>query len=145
MSQETQIQTSVPTTELYKQLQGNDFVQRPWGGYRVLDFQFQGKEVGVCKYLFVYPGQQLSWQYHYNREEKWVILTLGLEYNFSDTDDYGPWLPCQPGDVLYVPRITRHSCRNVGSEVGIIAETWISNGHTSEDDIVRVQDKYGRS
>jgi hypothetical protein len=33
----------------------------------------------------------------------------------------------------------------VGTEVGIIAETWISNGHTSEEDIVRVQDKYGRS
>lgn len=98
------------------------------------------------KILIVAPGARLSLQYHHRRGEHWRVMdgpvnvvTGQDEASLKDTIS-------QPGDVLRIPCGMWH--RLVGLDVwGRIAEIW---EHTDaakpsgEDDIVRVQDDYGR-
>lgn len=122
----------------------NEFHYRPWGGYICVPNTFNGYYPD--KYLLILPGEQLSWQYHNYRKEKWVILTHDLEINRSFTDLMSDWKPLDVDDVINIDVTERHSCRNIGNRVGIIAENWISLSSTlsTEADIIRVFDKYNR-
>jgi mannose-6-phosphate isomerase-like protein (cupin superfamily) len=140
----------------------SDFT-RPWGGFFVLDesqadlfietfFPTYKKEELMLgnklspKVLVVAPGQRLSWQYHHRRAEIWRVVEGEVGVVMSDTDDETELNTFEPGDIIVLTKGQRH--RLVGLDGwGVIAEIW---QHTNpdepsdEDDIVRLQDDYGR-
>jgi len=107
---------------------------RPWGGFR----QYTHNAVSTVKIITVYPGEVLSLQFHHRRDELWVALTDGLEVTLDDRT----WRP-EPFEELFVPRETEHRMAGVGDSPAKWLE--ISFGLFDEDDIVRLEDAYGRS
>lgn len=137
--------------------------ERPWGGFFVIDesealpfartyFPEQSmedfKDSGKLspKILVVKPEKRLSWQYHHRRAEIWKVLEGPVGVVRSDTDEQGPVKNHAAGDTIKLQQGERH--RLVGLDSwGILAEIWqhTDPDHPSdEDDIVRVQDDFGR-
>lgn len=136
---------------------------RPWGGFFVINEKeapafakkyFEGIDVESLKisgklspkFLMVAPEKRLSWQYHHRRAEIWKVLSGRIGVVTSDTDAEGEVKEYEPGELITLKKGERH--RLVGlSGWGVIAEIW---QHTDpdqpsdEDDIVRVQDDFGR-
>ena len=107
---------------------------RPWGKFRSFPFQLAGN----IKIITVKPGGCLSLQYHNQRCEFWLVLDDGLEITLGDTI----WQP-QKNEEVFIPLKIPHRVRNIGSEECRIMEIWI--GQSSESDIIRLKDDYGRS
>jgi len=137
--------------------------ERPWGGFFVLD-ESQAQKFGQLyfpnidlstlkisgklspKILMVQTSKRLSWQYHHRRAEIWKLVAGTAGVVTSDTDKEGPVQTLQVGEIIRLKQGQRH--RLVGLDGwGMIAEIW---QHTDairpsdEDDIVRVQDDFGR-
>lgn len=108
---------------------------RPWGKFR----SYPAAEAGAIKIVTVNPGGALSLQVHQKRSEFWVILDPGLEMTLGDRT----WLT-EPGEEIFIPRRTPHRLRCVGQTPGRVMEIWIGRS-SSEDDIIRLQDVYGRN
>ncbi len=136
---------------------------RPWGGFLVLDETqaqrfadeyFEGLEVSSFEFneklspkiLVVHPGKRLSWQYHHRRAEIWRVVQGTVGVITSDTDKEGELRTLQAGDSITLKQGERH--RLVGlKDTGVIAEIWQHvdvNYPSDEEDIVRVQDDFGR-
>ena len=107
---------------------------RPWGKFRV----FPHQNAGSLKIITVNPGGVLSLQYHHRRSEFWVILDSSLEITLGDKI----WEP-QPGEEIFIPVKIPHRIKNKSSRPSRIMEIWI--GSSDENDIVRLQDDYGRT
>jgi mannose-1-phosphate guanylyltransferase/mannose-6-phosphate isomerase len=109
-------------------------VFRPWGSYDSLD---QGDRFQV-KRLVVHPGGVLSLQLHHHRAEHWVVvsgtarITRGEEV-FS----------LEENQSTYIPVGVRHRIENRGNRPLHIIEVQ-SGDYLGEDDIVRLEDQYGR-
>jgi mannose-6-phosphate isomerase len=136
---------------------------RPWGGFFVIDesqaeafikeyFSHLKKEDLLIgdklspKILVVAPEKRLSWQYHHRRAEIWKLIGGEAAVITSDTDEEKNKRVLKPGDIVQLKQGERH--RLIGTnQWGIVAEIW---QHTNaqypsdEDDIVRVQDDFGR-
>ena len=136
---------------------------RPWGGFFVIqedqaqDFAntyFDGLSVEGLKIsgklspkmLLVAPGQRLSWQYHHRRAEIWQVVQGPVGVATSDTDEQGEVKSYAVGERIVLKQGERH--RLVGLEGwGVLAEIWQhtdAGNPSDEDDIVRVQDDFGR-
>jgi len=107
--------------------------KRPWGKFR----SFPHKPARSIKIITVNPGGSLSLQYHNNRSEFWVVLDKGLEITVGDQ----VWQPEENEEVFIPPRI-QHRVKGIGSAPARIMEIWI--GDSDEEDIVRLDDIYGR-
>jgi mannose-6-phosphate isomerase-like protein (cupin superfamily) len=107
---------------------------RPWGKFRV----FPHDSAGSLKIITVAAGGALSLQYHNRRSEFWVVLDIGLEVTVADRT----WRP-QPDEEIFIPAKAPHRVRNTGTTAARIMEIWL--GDSSEEDIVRIEDVYGRS
>lgn len=148
--------------ELQLDVIANDF-GRPWGGFFVIDekqaqqfaslffphIQFtdiQKNRKLSPKILVVQPHKRLSWQYHHRRAEIWKVIGGETGVVTSDTDMEGPLRHLKNGDNIELKQGRRH--RLVGlNGWGILAEIWqhTDSSHPSdENDIVRVQDDFGR-
>jgi mannose-6-phosphate isomerase len=136
---------------------------RPWGGFFVLDESqaekfgavfFPGIEVASLKIagklspkiLIVQPEKRLSWQYHFRRSEIWKLVAGTAGIVTSDTDEEGMLKKLSIGEVIRLNQGTRH--RLVGLDGwGMISEIWQhtdASTPSDEEDIVRVQDDFGR-
>ncbi len=136
---------------------------RPWGGFFVLDelqaesfiseyFPHLKKEDLLIgdklspKILVVAPEKRLSWQYHHRRAEIWKLIGGEAAVITSDTDEEKNKRILHPGDIVQLKQGERH--RLIGTtQWGIVAEIWQHTDATNpsnEDDIVRVQDDFGR-
>lgn len=137
---------------------------RPWGGFFVLEEGqagtfgaefFPGIQIALPtnasgklspKILMVQPGKRLSWQYHHRRSEIWKLVagTAGVVTSASDEEKDVRHL--KPGDIIRLEKGERH--RLIGLDAwGMVAEIWqhTDPAHPSdEDDIVRLQDDFGR-
>ena len=139
-----------------------DFL-RPWGGFFVLDEGQAEKFITVFfpelkegevdyknklspKILVVAPGKRLSWQYHHRRSEIWKLIGGTGAVGLSDTDEEKEVNVLQKNKIITLDKGQRH--RLIGTETwGIVAEIWNhtdSQNPSNEDDIVRVQDDFGR-
>ncbi|MFO7866932.1 MAG: phosphomannose isomerase type II C-terminal cupin domain [Candidatus Aminicenantes bacterium] len=107
---------------------------RPWGKFRC----FPHQKAGALKIITVNPGGVLSLQYHHHRSEFWVVLDEGLEMTLGEK----VW-KTKPNEEIFIPAETPHRIRNTGSKTARIMEIWI--GPSAEEDIVRLQDDYGRT
>ena len=98
------------------------------------------------KILVVAPNKRLSWQYHFRRAEIWKILSGVVGVKISDTDEEGEIQQLAPGTFIQMDKGERH--RLIGLESwGIVAEIWQhtdSENPSDEEDIVRLQDDFGR-
>jgi mannose-6-phosphate isomerase-like protein (cupin superfamily) len=108
---------------------------RPWGSYTVLD---EGDTYKV-KRIVVDPGQRLSYQQHAHRDEHWVAVsgegTVTLD---------GEHVPLAIGSPVDVARGAAHRVSNDATEPLVFIE--VQRGpYLGEDDIVRLEDDYGRS
>lgn len=82
------------------------------------------------------PGESISLQYHNSRSEFWVILKGNGFVTVGDTRT-----KAHEGDRFHIDAEENHRAEG-GSEPLVFLE--ISTGHFDENDIVRVEDKYGR-
>ncbi|WP_018479125.1 cupin domain-containing protein [Pontibacter roseus] len=136
---------------------------RPWGGFFVIDeSQAQAfadtyfdsmpvEELKIAgklspKILLVAPQKRLSWQYHHRRAEIWKVVRGTVGVVTSETDTEGQLQVLHPGELITLRQGERH--RLVGlDDWGVLAEIWQhtdADNPSNEDDIVRVQDDFGR-
>ncbi len=111
-----------------------DSEERPWGSWHVIDVGHGYK----IKRIHVHPGCRLSLQTHQYRSEHWVVV-FGIATAIIDDES----ITAGPGGSIDVPRGSRHRLGNEGREELVIVE--VQHGaYTGEDDIVRLEDDFGR-
>lgn len=136
---------------------------RPWGGFFVIDeaqaqqfadTYFDGLDVDTLKIggklspkvLIVAPNARLSWQYHHRRAEIWQVVSGEVGIKTSETDEDGELKNYLPGQQIKLHQGERH--RLIGlDDWGVVAEIWQhtdAENPSDENDIVRVQDDFGR-
>jgi mannose-6-phosphate isomerase len=111
-----------------------DWEERPWGSWHVIDVE-PGYKV---KRIHVRPGCRLSYQTHEHRSEHWVVVA-GTATCVID----GAVHLAGPGESVDVGQGAKHRLANEGSEELVIVEVQLGH-YTGEDDIVRLEDDYGR-
>lgn len=136
---------------------------RPWGGFFVIheaqaqqfaDTYFEGLNIQDLKIagklspkiLIVAPEKRLSWQYHHRRAEIWRVSQGEVGVVTSATDEQNEIQILKKGDSIRLAQGERH--RLVGlKHYGVVAEIWQhtdADKPSDEDDIVRVEDDFGR-
>jgi mannose-6-phosphate isomerase len=108
---------------------------RPWGSYEVLA-DAAGYKV---KTITVSPGHRLSYQRHSRRSEHWFVVagTGALTLDGTVTT-------IRAGEAADVPVGAAHRIENTGPDPLVFVEVQHGN-YFGEDDIVRLDDDYGRS
>jgi len=110
-----------------------DCDDRPWGRWE----EYLNEENYRLKRIIIHPGKRLSLQWHRFRSEYWVVvsgcgmLTLGSDQR-----------QVQKGDTVLIPSEAVHRVQNTGEENLVIIETQF--GRCMEDDIIRIEDDWGR-
>ncbi len=138
-------------------------IDKPWGAYWKIDKDETSyflnsffpelknalidKEQDLSpKLLLIAPGERLSWQYHERRAEEWKVLAGEVMVPTSETDEVDKVHTLTTGESISLPKGNRH--RLVGTKGGgLVAEIWVHTDETcpsDEEDIVRIQDDYGR-
>lgn len=107
---------------------------RPWGSYEVL----LDSEKYKIKRIIVNPGKKLSLQKHFHRSEHWVVVSGTAEVTNGDKV-----LTVRPNESTYIPMGELHRLENKGKIDLIMIEVQVGE-YTGEDDIVRIEDSYGR-
>lgn len=137
---------------------------RPWGGFFVIDeeqarrfshFFFPNRDMVLSqmvgklspKILLVQPEKRLSWQYHFRRAEIWKLVAGTAGVVTSNTDQQGELEILKLDEEIELPKGQRHRLVGLPGAWGMIAEIWqhTDPAHPSdEDDIVRLEDDFGR-
>jgi mannose-6-phosphate isomerase-like protein (cupin superfamily) len=107
---------------------------RPWGSWEVLD-EGHGYKV---KRLSVDGHSRLSLQTHAHRSEYWLVVSGTATCTVGRRQ-----VVLEVGDHLYVPRGTRHRIANDAPDGLVLVEVQLGS-YLGEDDIVRLEDDYGR-
>ncbi len=107
---------------------------KPWGSYtNILD-----EEYTKVKKIVIHPNQSPSYQYHFRRSEVWIIVKGSGDIKIDDKIGH-----YRIGDVIVIPKETKHQIINNGKEDLVFIEVQLGE-YFGEDDIVRLEDKYGR-
>lgn len=109
-------------------------VERPWGHYEVLS-QGPGYQM---KRIVVKPGGKLSLQYHHHRAEHWIVVAGEAEVTRNDEV-----FLLMENESTFIPLGSVHRLHNPKQETLVIIEVQ-TGSYLGEDDIVRVEDVYGR-
>jgi mannose-6-phosphate isomerase len=136
---------------------------RPWGGFYVIDESqaaqfakeffpeedFEQLKISdrlSPKLLMVAPHKRLSWQFHHRRAEIWRCIDGEVAVATSDSDKEEQRHILKVGDKIKLRQGKRH--RLIGMDGwGVVAEIWQhtdASNPSDEDDIVRLQDDFGR-
>ena len=111
------------------------FEQRPWGSFTILD---EGENYKV-KRIEVLPGKRLSYQRHSRRAEHWFVVCGIAKVTLN-----GVQLLVNKGEALDIAREDAHRVENPDlSELLVFIETQTGD-YFGEDDIVRLDDDFGR-
>ena len=138
-------------------------LKRPWGGFLVIDENqaqkfsnqfFKGLDINSLKIsgklspkiLILKPNARLSWQYHNRRAEIWQIFKGSAGIIRSDSDIEKDMEIYNEGDQIVLKQGERH--RLIGlNDYCVVAEIWQhtdKDNPSEEEDIIRVQDDFGR-
>ena len=137
---------------------------RPWGGFFVIEESLADRFIKLYfphlkiedltiagklspKILIVAPGQRLSWQYHHRRAEIWKLAAGVAGVVTSETDVEGSVHKFMIGEIIQLKQGQRHRLVGLPEGWGMIAEIWRhtdAKNTSDENDIVRVQDDFGR-
>ncbi len=110
-------------------------VHRPWGTFTSLH---NGHRVQV-KHIMVKPGGKLSLQMHHHRAEHWVVVQGTAKIRRGDQETM-----LSEDQSTYIPIGTAHRLENPGKIPLHLIEVQ-SGSYLGEDDIIRLEDSYGRS
>jgi mannose-1-phosphate guanylyltransferase/mannose-1-phosphate guanylyltransferase/mannose-6-phosphate isomerase len=110
-------------------------VFRPWGSYDSIDngVRYQVKRITVK------PGAKLSLQMHHHRAEHWVVVSGTAKVRLGEKE-----VLLSENQSIYIPIGEVHSLENPG-KVNLELIEVQSGSYLGEDDIVRLEDKYGRA
>lgn len=108
---------------------------RPWGGYSSV---LMGERFQV-KRLFVKPGKQLSLQKHYHRSEHWIVVRGTAEVQIGDKVQM-----LRENESIYIPQGEIHRLSNPGKILLELIEVQ-TGSYLGEDDIIRLEDTFGRA
>lgn len=110
-------------------------VSKPWGTYTKLktETNYQVKRITVA------AGQELSLQYHHKRAEHWVVTQGKAIVQIGDEE-----FETGPGEYCYIPLGEKHRLTNIGDDELVFIEVQVGD-YLGEDDIVRLDDVYGRN
>ncbi|MBS0583802.1 MAG: mannose-1-phosphate guanylyltransferase/mannose-6-phosphate isomerase [Proteobacteria bacterium] len=109
-------------------------VHRPWGSYTVLEDEDDCK----VKRLTVKPGEVLSLQLHHRRSEHWTVVQGTAKVRVGDEE-----FLLERNESCYIPVETLHRLENpTGADIHLIEVQ--CGDYFGEDDIVRLEDRYGR-
>lgn len=106
---------------------------RPWGGFR----EFVKNTPVTVKITSVKAGESFSLQRHQKRSEFWRVLSGTPEITVGEVKTQA-----NSGDEFNIPAGTNHRVSAIGVDAEILE---ISLGEFDENDIVRIEDKYGRA
>src|SRR4051812_14040443 len=107
---------------------------RPWGSWHVIDVG-EGYKI---KRIQVTPGCRLSYQFHQHRSEHWIVIAGEATCTIDDETRM-----VKAGQCATVAVGAKHRLANEGIEELVIIEVQ-RGAYTGEDDIVRLEDDYGR-
>ncbi|MFI4969341.1 MAG: mannose-1-phosphate guanylyltransferase/mannose-6-phosphate isomerase [Lysobacterales bacterium] len=110
-------------------------VRRPWGSYTVLE------DADDCKVkrLTVKPGHVLSLQLHHRRSEHWTVVEGTAKVRIGEEE-----FLLQRNESAYIPMNTVHRLENpTATDIHLIEVQ--CGDYFGEDDIVRLEDRYGRA
>lgn len=108
----------------------------PWGSWEVLDDNDNYK----VKKITIKPGQRLSYQKHFKREEFWIIVQGQAEVVLNDKTHH-----LSPGQTICIAQESLHRIGNAAGNSEDVVFIEIQRGtYFGEDDIVRIEDDYGR-
>jgi mannose-6-phosphate isomerase len=110
------------------------FDRRPWGTFTVLD---EGPTYKV-KRIEVIPGKRLSYQKHAHRSEHWMAVCGRARVTLD-----GKEILITEGQTVDIPAGVAHRIENVG-EINLVFIEIQRGTYFGEDDIVRLQDDFGR-
>jgi len=113
-----------------------EYDERPWGNYTVID---DGASDHKVKRIVVHPGKRLSYQRHAQRAEHWFIVSGTAQVTLDGTvTELGP------GQAIDIPTEAAHRITNDGAVDVVFIE--VQHGtYFGEDDIVRLEDDFGRA
>lgn len=107
---------------------------RPWGTYEVL----LESEKYKIKRIVVKPGGRLSLQKHFHRNEHWIVVSGTATVTVEDETRL-----VRPNESTYINMGQLHRLENDGKIDLVMIEVQVGE-YTGEDDIVRIEDIYGR-
>ena len=114
---------------------GREYDERPWGSYTVLDSSPSDHKV---KRIVVTPGKRLSYQVHAQRAEHWYVVA-GVATVVLD----GETFEVAPVGAVDIAIGAAHRCENLGDVPVVFIEVQTGT-YFGEDDIVRLEDDFGR-
>jgi mannose-1-phosphate guanylyltransferase len=109
------------------------YEQRRWGNYRVLDYKQSGSQSSLVKRMFMEAGKAISYQYHTERDEVWVIVS-GKGILTVDGEDSA----IGPGSVIKIRAQEKHTIL-AATDMEFI-EVQLGRGELEEGDIIRVSE-----
>lgn len=110
-------------------------VWRPWGWFQTIDDGYRYR----VKHIQVNPGAKLSLQKHWHRSEHWVVVTGTALVTCGDKT-----FMVRENESTFIPAGTNHRLENPGRVPLRMIEVQ-SGEYVGEDDIVRIEDDYGRT
>ena len=90
------------------------------------------------KKIVIKSGESPSYQYHFKRSEIWVLVKGTGKVKIDDKVHH-----YEQGDIVIIPKEAKHQITNTGDGDLIFIEIQLGD-YFGEDDIVRLEDKYGR-
>lgn len=108
-------------------------VKKPWGQFE----QFTHNELSTVKVISINPNSSLSLQYHKNRSEFWRILSGRPIVTIGEKE-----IKAKSGDEFIISKEEKH---RMVAEDEAVQFLEISFGNFEENDIIRIEDKYGRT
>src|SRR4030095_4604863 len=112
-----------------------EFDRRPWGTYTVLD---EGNTFKV-KRIEVLPGKRLSYTKHSQRAEHWFVVAGTAKVTLD-----GREITVTAGEAIDIPVGSAHRVENPANDELVFIEVQRGD-YLGEDDIVRLQDDFGRA
>lgn len=107
--------------------------ERPWGNFR----RFTQNENTTVKILSIKPHTSLSLQYHNHRAEFWKVLSGHPVVTINEEKT-----KASPGDEFKIEKLQPHRLEAEDESVEVLE---IAYGDFDENDIIRLEDKYGRA
>lgn len=108
---------------------------RPWGNYKVLE---EEKDSFKIKRITVNQGKKSSYQLHHHRSEHWIVVKGIAKVTIDDEVKF-----VRSGESIFMKAGQKHRLENPGKLPLEIIEVQMGD-YLEEDDIIRLDDSYGR-
>jgi len=120
--------------DVYRKILDDRENYRPWGHYDNLLERDDHK----VKEIIVKPGKRLSLQQHQHRAEHWTVVSGVAQVTVGEQE-----IPLRPGQSVEIPKGAVHRIMNPGNIPLVFVEVQTGD-YFGEDDIIRLEDDYGR-